>query len=172
MDKISKKENKSIYQLTREELGLSRERVSELTNLPPERIERCENGKVYLQPADVIELAKCYNKPELCNHYCNRECPIGQKYVPEVKIEGIESTVLKMISSLNSMSKKKDRLIEIIEDGNITKDEIEDFINIQESLEKISITVETLQLWVERMLATGKIDNDLYQKYLKERRAQ
>ena len=38
MAKISKKENKSIYQLTREELGLSRERVSELTNLPPERI--------------------------------------------------------------------------------------------------------------------------------------
>ena len=78
MAKVSKKENKSIYQLTREELGLSRERVSELTNLPPERIERCETGKVYLQPGDVIELARCYNKPELCNHYCNAECPIGQ----------------------------------------------------------------------------------------------
>ena len=51
-----------------------------------------------------------------------------------------------MISSLNSMSKKKDKLIEIIEDGKVTKDEIEDFIIIQESLEKISITVETLQL--------------------------
>ena len=54
MAKVSKKDNKSIYQLTREELGLSRERVSELTNLPPERIERCETGKVYLQPGDVI----------------------------------------------------------------------------------------------------------------------
>lgn len=160
---------KSIYQLTREELGLSREKVSELTNLPPERIERCETGKVYLQPADVIELSKCYNKPELCNHYCNSECPIGQKYVPEIKIEGIESTVLKMISSLNSMSKKKDRLIEIIEDGKVSNDEIEDFINIQESLEKISITVETLQLWVERMLATGKINNELYKKHLENR---
>ena len=48
-------------------------------------------------------------------------------------------------------------------------DEIEDFIIIQESLEKISITVETLQLWVEKMLATGKIDNELYQKHLKSR---
>ena len=168
MAKVSKKDNKSIYQLTRESLGLTREKVSELTNLPPERIERCETGKVYLQPIDVLELSKCYNKPELCNYYCNHECPIGQKYVPEIKVEGIESTVLKMISSLNTMTKKKDRLIEIIEDGKVTKDEIEDFINIQQSLEKISITVETLQLWVEKMLATGKIDNDLYKKYLSE----
>lgn len=160
------KNSKSIYQMTREELGLSREKVSELTNLPPERIERCETGKVYLQPNDVVELAQCYNKPELCNHYCAHECPIGQKYVPEIKSEGIESTVLKMVSSLNAMNKKKDRLIEIIEDGKISDEEIEDFINIQLSLEKISITVETLQLWVERMLASGRIDKDLYDKHL------
>ena len=160
------KNSKSIYQLTREELGLSREKVSELTNLSPERIERCETGKVYLQPNDVVELAACYNKPELCNHYCAHECPIGQKYVPEIKIEGIESTVLKMVSSLNAMNKKKERLIEIVEDGKISDEEIEDFINIQQSLEKISITVETLQLWVERMLASGKIDKELYEKYL------
>ena len=56
----------------------------------------------------------------------------------------------------------------IVEDGKISDEEIEDFINIQQSLEKISITVETLQLWVEKMLATGKIDNDLYKKYLSE----
>ena len=60
---------------------------------------KCETGKVYVQPSDVLELSLCYNKPELCNYYCNHECPIGQKYVPEVKMEGIEATVLKMISS-------------------------------------------------------------------------
>ncbi len=164
---MSKKENKSLYQLVREELGLSREKVSELTNLPPERIERCETGKVYLQPSDVLELSTCYNKPELCNYYCNKECPIGQKYVPEIKAEGVESTILKLVSSLNAVSKNKDRLIEITEDGSISNDEIEDFISIQESLEKISITVETLQLWVERMLASGQIDKELYKKHRK-----
>ena len=39
---------------------------------------------------------------------------------------------------------------------------MEDFIYIQEELEKISITVETLQLWSEQMLANGKIDIDRY----------
>ena len=35
-------------------------------------------------------------------------------------------------------------------------------IYIQEELERISIAVETLQLWSERMLATGVIDAEQY----------
>ena len=47
-------------------------------------------------------------------------------------------------------------------DGKIEGDEIDDFIRIQEELEKISITVETLQLWAEKMLANGVIDPEEY----------
>ena len=56
----------------------------------------------------------------------------------------------------------KERLIEITVDGKITGDELKDFIYIQEELERISIAVETLQLWSERMLATGVIDEKQY----------
>ena len=44
-------------------------------------------------------------------------------------------------------------------------DELEDFLYIQEELERISITVETLQLWAEKMLATGVIDEARYEAY-------
>ena len=47
-------------------------------------------------------------------------------------------------------------------DGKINGDEIQDFIHIQEELEKISITVETLQLWSEQMLTNGSIDIEEY----------
>ncbi len=70
----------------------------------------------------------------------------------------LSSIVLEMLASLNSVSKSKDRLIEIAADGVISDDEIDDFIYIQNELERISITVETLQLWSEKMLATGKIN--------------
>mgnify|MGYP003293370556 FL=1 len=73
-----------------------------------------------------------------------------------------------MLSSLNSMKKNQERLIEITADGNIDDDEIKDFVFIQEELERISITVETLQLWVERMLADGKINLEKY-KQIKEK---
>ena len=78
-------------------------------------------------------------------------------------MKDLSQIVLEILASLNSMSKNKDRLIEITYDGDISNDEIEDFIQIQRELERISITVETLQLWCEQMLAEGIIDPKAYE---------
>ena len=103
-----------------------------------------------------------YKQPGLCNYYCANQCPIGQQYVPEIKIKDLSQIVLETIASLNAMQKKKERLIEITVDGHISGDELADFVYIQQELEKISIAVETLQLWCERMLDTGAIDQSQY----------
>lgn len=163
MARASTKENKNIYHKTREALHLTRETASELLeSISPERIEKIENERSLPHPDEVLLMAEKYKEPGLCNHYCANQCPIGQQYVPEVKIKDLSQIVLEMLASLNSMSKKKERLIEITVDGKITGDELEDFIYIQEELERISIVVETLQLWSERMLATGVIDPEQY----------
>ena len=107
-----------------------------------------------------------YKQPDLCNYYCANQCPIGAQYVPEIKIKDLSQIVLETIASLNAMQKKKDRLIEITVDGEITDDELEDFVQIQQELEKISVAVETLQLWCERMLDTGAIDRGQYEAHL------
>ena len=163
MGRVSTKENKNIYQTIRENLSLSREKASELLEtIPPERIERIESEKVLPYPEDVLNMAEKYKTPNLCNYYCANQCPIGQQYVPEIKIKDLSQIVLEMLASLNSVNKKQERLIEITADGEIGNDELEDFIYIQKELEQISITVETLQLWSEQMLANGKIDIDRY----------
>ena len=113
-------------------------------------------------------LAEIYGEPTLCNHYCSKECPIGEKYVPEIKVKDLAQIVLEMLSSLNSMKKSQERLIEITADGIIEDDEIRDFVQIQKELEHISITVETLQLWVEEMIADNKIDIEKYNKIKEE----
>lgn len=163
MGRVSTKENKNKYQLVREALGLSRERASELLEtIPPERIEKIENERSDPHPDEVLLMSQKYRKPSLCNYYCSNQCPIGQQYVPEVQVKELSSIVLEMLASLNSVNKRKDRLIEITADGRISNDEIDDFIFIQEELERISITVETLQLWSEKMLANGIIDEKVY----------
>jgi oligoendopeptidase F len=110
----------------------------------------------------VLVMAEKYKEPMLCNYYCSQQCPIGQQYVPEIKIKDLSQIVLEMLASLNSMQRQTERLIDISADGVIDNDELKDFIRIQKELEKISITVETLQLWAEQMLATGKIDMEQY----------
>ena len=170
MARVSTKENKNIYQLTRESLKLTRESASELLEtISPERIEKIENERSLPYPDEVLAMAEKYRQPSLCNYYCANQCPIGQEYVPEIKVKDLSQIVLEMLASLNSVSKQKDRLIEITADGEISGDELEDFIFIQEELERISITVETLQLWSERMMATGVIDEEQYNAYKKRR---
>ena len=166
MGRVSIKENKTLFQISREDLGYSREKASELLGwISPERIEKIENEKSLPHPDEVLEMSSAYKNPRLCNHYCANLCPIGQEYVPEIKVKDLSQIVLEMLASLNTIQKRRERLIEITVDGEITQDEIEDFVHIQEDLERISITVETLQLWAERMLATGAIDIEIYNAY-------
>ena len=163
MARKSTKENKTIYQSTREALNLTREAASDLlVTMSPERIEKIENERSMPHPDEVLLMSDQYKQPGLCNYYCANQCPIGQQYVPEIKIKDLSQIVLETIASLNAMQKKKERLIEITVDGRISGDELTDFVYIQQELEKISIAVETLQLWCERMLDTGAIDQSQY----------
>lgn len=168
MARKSTKENKNIYQCTREGLTLTREEASELLEtMSPERIEKIESERSMPHPDEVLLMSDKYKQPTLCNYYCANQCPIGQQYVPEVKIKDLSQIVLETVASLNTMQKQKDRLIEITVDGYISGDELADFVHIQEELEKISIAVETLQLWCERMLDTGMIDKAQYEAFQK-----
>ena len=166
MARKSTKENKNVYQRTREALGLTREEASGLlVTMSPERIEKIENERSMPHPDEVLLMSDQYQQPSLCNHYCANQCPIGQQYVPEIKVKDLSQIVLETIASLNAMQRQKERLIEITVDGKISGDEPADFVQIQEELEKISIAVETLQLWCERMLDTGAIDRAQYDAY-------
>ena len=166
MARVSTKENKNIYHTTRESLKLTREMASELLeSIAPERIEKIENERSMPHPDEVLLMSDQYKHPSLCNYYCANQCPIGQQYVPEIKVKDLSQIVLETIASLNAMQRLKERLSEITVDGKISGDELADFVQIQEELEKISIAVETLQLWCERMLDTGSIDREQYDAY-------
>lgn len=163
MARASTRENKNVFWQAREALGLSREAASELLEtIPPERIERIETEKFMPHPDEVLLMAEKYKAPTLCNYYCSQICPIGQQYVPEIKVKDLSQIVLEMLASLNSVQRQTTRLIDIAADGIIDNDELKDFVHIQKELERISITVETLQLWSEQMLANGKINMEQY----------
>ena len=123
MGRRSTKENKTPYQISREALGLTRDGAEELLQyISADRIEKIENERSLPNPDEVLIMAEKYKQPDLCNYYCSHECPIGQQYVPEIKIKDLSQIVLEMLASLNSMNKKKERLIEITADGQISQE--------------------------------------------------
>ena len=95
MARKSTKENKNIYQRTRERMELPREEASELlVTMSPERIEKIESERSMPHPDEVLLMSDAYKQPNLCNYYCANQCPIGQQYVPEVKIKDLSQIVL------------------------------------------------------------------------------
>ena len=159
MGRRSTRENKTIYQQKREEAGLTLEEASALSGgLSAERIARIERGTVRVQPEDAILMAECYKAPVLCNHYCTHECAIGRASVPEIEDKSIETIAVETLNCLNKLTRERDRLLEIVEDGQVLPNEVSDFVRIKKTLDKISASVQSLRLWVDSRVAEGKLD--------------
>ena len=169
MGRSSIKTDKTIYQLSREKWGLTREEAEDLLHgISKERIERIESRKSPALPDEVLQMSRAYKDATLCNRHCSEECAIGREYVPQVKPKELSQIVLEILASLNAMEQHSNRLIDITVDGIISDSELQDFVNIQKKLEQISVTVETLQLWSQAMLLSGKIDHQKYDTLMRK----
>jgi len=170
MGRVSTKKNKNIYHEARE--GMISEGKPWSRDKAAEEIAKIENGKynyldkyrllkieeesVKIQPEDIVALSKTYNMPELRNYYCCHQCDIGKIDAPEVVYkDNVHEILVNMSVSLESVNAKKMRLMEILADGKVDDTEMVDLNKILEELEKISMTVEAIQLWCEKMKLLG-----------------
>ncbi|MBR6404918.1 MAG: helix-turn-helix domain-containing protein [Lachnospiraceae bacterium] len=150
MGRKSVKANKNAYQISREAAGLTRERAGELMSfVSDDRIEKIESERSLPHPEEVLAMSRCYRDARLCNYYCSHECPIGQIYVPEIELKSLSQITLETVNAINSLEKRKNRLIEIAVDGRIDPDEQEDFDDIKKELDEISEAVQTLRMWID-----------------------
>ncbi len=150
MGKRSVKENKNIYQLSREARGLSREAASgEMLCITPERIEKIESGRSAPHPDEVLIMERCYRRAELSNYYCTHECPIGMKYEPEAELRDLPHAAMELLSALGAMEKEKERLIDIAADGRLGEDERAAFGEIRAKLARLETAIRSLRIWIE-----------------------
>ena len=149
-------------QTSRESLGLTRDQAAErLEFISADRIEKIEYQKSLPHPEEVMAMADCYKEPILCNYFCSHECPIGIEHVPEIKEKELSQITLEMLATLSKLTTAKERLIEITVDGEVSEDEIPDFLKIKHELAKMVMAIESLNLWIDQTIATGKIDKKL-----------
>ena len=162
MGKQSTRDNKNIYQICREERGLTREKASEnMISVSASRIEKIEYELQEPTPYDIVQMADCYNRPDLCNYYCSHKCDIGDRYVPEIEVSELSNIILETIASLNEINPLTGRLVQIARDGKITDDEIKDFAYISKKLDEISLAIDSLNLWVDKTAGEHNINIDL-----------
>ena len=157
MGRKSTKENKNIYQLSREAASLSRSEAQQVTYLSPDRIADIENDK--LPHADeVVAMAEGYKDPFLCNYYCAKECAIGCNSVTiQEKHKSLTRISIEMLNVLNYLDEEKKRFMEIVEDEQISLHEIDEFQHIQERFQKMESVIDAFQLWVKQYELNGQM---------------
>ena len=167
----STRENKTIYQICREEAGLTRLEASEkMTAVSDSKIEKFEYEMQEPTPYDIIQMADAYGRPDLCNYYCSHKCEIGHRYVPEVEVSDLSNIILETIASLNEINPLTTRLIQIARDGKISDDEIKDFAFISNKLDEISLAIDSLNLWVDKTAGEQGLNIELLREEKKKQK--
>ena len=160
MGKRSVKENKNIYQQSREDKNLSREAAAELlTFVSADRIEKIESGKSEPHPDEVLAMERGYENPELSNYYCTHECPIGMKYVQKAELKELPQLTVELLSALHAMEQEQNRLIDISVDGRVSEAERKQFDVILQKLAALDRSIRGMRIWIEHALYTGKLDD-------------
>ena len=159
MGKKSVKDNKNVWQQSREAKQLSREAASEVLQfVSADRIEKIESGKSAPHPDEVLLMEQGYENPMLSNYYCTHECPIGMKYVTEAELRDLPQLTVQLLSALNAMEAEQKNLIDISVDGRVNAFERKQFDMILKKLAALDRSIRGMRIWIEHALYTGKMD--------------
>lgn len=130
-------------------LNISREKLLMIEQSAPGKRKADPN------PDEVVRMAKVYHAPELLNYYCANQCPIGEG-MPELMHENLDQISVHLMSALHYLTSVNDRIYSILEDGQVSESERQEFGKILNTLNKIAYSANSLELWAKKNGLTEK----------------
>lgn len=127
----------------------SREGAAEQLGYSPSTLAGWELGTDRPSPEAVLLMADLYHAPEIRNHYCRNECPLGIN-VQKVELEDLDRISIKALASFRKIAETKDILLDITEDGIISDDEKPELDIVMKNLDEVSAIAQSLKIWIEK----------------------
>ncbi len=158
MERASKKTTNNIYYACRKKAAeynedlLSRDKAAELLGISTSTLANHELGITKNVPVDtVVMMADLYRAPELKNHYCKNECPIGKTMPLATSPDTLAGITVRILNALDDESIKamKRELVSIASDGEITEDEKPRLKKAQKALDDLAIVISELRMFGE-----------------------
>lgn len=131
----------------------SREGAAELLGMSVSAVSDTELNITKCMPVDkAVLMADLYNAPELLNHYCLHECPIGCGKPIADKVGSLESVAIRLMSDLDGekVNKFKRLILEVAAVGEISVRELDKVKEMVEYIDKLSMTISEFKLLAER----------------------
>lgn len=150
----------SVYRKARKQAVIyngrfkSMEGASEFLCVSKDMLLNYESGLNPVPVDMVCKMADIYNEPELLNHYCCNECPIGKRTVSPISKENINNiyklsiNIFQLLGQGTSMGKT---LLNVVEDGIISDDEEPQIDYIVNNLKRLSGLTTDLIIALEKI---------------------
>lgn len=131
-------------------LYMARERLQKIEQDDPKKQQTDPS------PDEVIAMAKAYDAPELLDHYCSRQCPIGMGREP-LEHDNIYKIGFSLVTSINKLQEAAIDISNILDDGSISDDEKREFGEILRVLQDFTHSAQSIELWAKKnkIIASG-----------------
>ncbi len=128
----------------------SREGAAEIIGIERTRLARIELSSLDPYPEEVLLMSDVYNAPELGNHFCSRQCPLGKHTVPLIELAELDRITLQVLAAFQRVTTIKDTLLDIASDGVIEDKERPQLDQVLDALDLIAKNALSLRLWAEK----------------------
>ena len=140
MGKEPLKENTNVYFQARKRAAMSNDRLFSREKVVP--VDK------------VVLMADLYNAPELITGYCKYQCPIHGFMPLATEEKNLQGIALRLLKGLNEdeMQDLKTSMIDILEDGKVSDNELVEFKRLMEHLDGLAEIISELKLAGEKIL--------------------
>lgn len=128
----------------------SQEGASEAACISLQRLKHIERGLTPPYADEVVMLAAEYNAPELMNHFCVCECPIGRKMIPRAELIQLDRLTIKILNAVDGVKDVGTAMRLIADDGEVTPEEVPKLREVMTALAKISKVAAEMRIWMEK----------------------
>ncbi|HGT0419871.1 TPA: helix-turn-helix domain-containing protein [Clostridioides difficile] len=136
----------NIYQISRENTGLTQEKASELLDISVESLRAYENDKRIPPNAIVSKMVSIYNNNLLGYEHVRRTTEAGVMFLPKLELRSLSNITLKLHKEIKDYLKKEDGFIDVVEDDVIDEDEEDIWNDVMKELEDIFKSILILKL--------------------------
>lgn len=161
MAKIATKAASSVHYRARmeayscnERLG-SRDGAAEIIGIDRTRLARIELGTIVPYPEEVIMMADAYNAPELMNHYCTKECPIGRRIIPQAEPIHFDRLTIKVSNAVENCMDAGKTMRAIAGSGNFTERDVAELHEVLKTLKRVSQVAAEMEIWIQKHARSG-----------------
>ena len=103
------------------EMLSSREGAAEVLGIDRTRLARIELGTLTPYPEEAVLMADAYNAPNLMNHFCTAECPIGKRIMMQADLEQLDKMAIDILAAVHGVANVSDAVLTIVADGRVQR---------------------------------------------------